>query len=478
MIFIKFTSVKLIPHIISVICVISLLFSINSSEAQHVSVRAGSSQPPVVVSDSVLANRDTGHLHVKGSIPSLPPKKEPALPKETLGNRMVLWILGDSNVYQLKQDLITYGDKHLPLLLRNAYTQAVEKTYSYPIALFFIFLIIVLLFNVLMVLLILYYSNQYKNRREKYICDYANLYEEVLRSYLFGEIDWENARLKLKKLNKPLKRRVLASVLLDFQKNLRGGMDSQISMVYSQLNLQEDAVKLTRSGLYYKRVQGIKELTSLCPEKAEQIVAQYINSPNDMVRAEAQTSYIPLHPDKPFDFLRNLTSPFTRWTQINAFYLFRLHELPVPSFVDYLHSENPKVRNFCLRMITYFQQLENTEEIFSLLDSPMDSTRFLCIRAINDLRLFQGKELLKQKYSGETGKNRLEIIRAFKNIGDEYDFDFLESIIQTGTVSEKTEACRSLCLMNPAGEERLIFLARQDDNDLEKYLAHVTDPRN
>jgi len=393
-------------------------------------------------------------------------------------NKLFLLIFGKKNVIELQKNLIAYGDNHLPSFFRKFYIRIIETTYTYPIILLFIFLIFALIINLILVLLVLNYTNKWKNRKDRYLRIYGNLYEGVLRLYLFGEINWEETFVKLKRNKKPFNRKILTSVILNFQENLRGGMDNQMPEIFVKLGLNKDALKSTKSSFYYNKVQGIRELTNLFPKGAEEIIQKYINSHNDLVRAEAQASYIRLHPEKPFDFLRRLTSPFTRWTQLSAFYLFRLHQLTVPSFIDYLDSANSNVRNFCLRMISFFQQLENASEIIKMLDSQMELTRFLSIRAINDLRLFDGKKLMKNRYPDETEKNRMEIIKALKNIGNAEDFDFLETIFKSGSITAKTEACRSLYFMNAEGRERLMLLNQNADLKVEQYLAHVTDPRN
>jgi hypothetical protein len=129
-------------------------------------------------------------------------------------------------------------------------------------------------------------------------------------------------------------------------------------------------------------------------------------------------------------------------------------------------------------MIIFFQQLENASAIYKQLDSPLEMTRFLSIRAINDLRLYEGKPILKKMYQSETGNNKLEIIKAIKNIGNDEDFDFLESIIRSDSVSLKTEACRSLYYVNNEGRERLNGLNQNSDLKIDQFLTHVTDPRN
>jgi len=393
-------------------------------------------------------------------------------------NRIVLWLVGDNNVSEFKHHMIDFGNNNLPLFLRKFYIRLVERTYTFPIIILFLLFIIGLILNVSAVLLVMYYTNKRKNHKERYINIYQNSYEEVLRSYLFGDIEWDLALLKLKKLKKPLNRKILTEVLLTFKENLRGEMDSQIPQIFVKLGLEKDSLKLTKSILYHRRIEGLKALTNLDPENAKEIIPNYLNDKHFLVRTEAQVSYVRLHPENPFEFLKTLTNPFPRWTQLSSFYIFRLHQVPVPAFVDYLESEIPTVRNFGLRMIIFFQQLENASAIYKMLDSPFEMTRSLSIRAVNDLRLYEGKKIIKEMYQSETGNNKLEIIKALKNIGNEDDFDFLETIIQSGSISLKTEACRSLYYINNEGRERLNFLNQNSDLKVDQFLDHVTDPRN
>lgn len=393
-------------------------------------------------------------------------------------NRFVLWMVGDDNVSEFKSRMIDFGNNNLPLFLRKYYRQLVDKTYTYPIIILFILFIFVLILNISIVLLVMYFTNKMKTRRARYIQIYRNSFEEVLSSYLFGDIEWDLAVLKLKKLKKPLNRKILTSVLLVFKENLRGEMDNQIPQIFINLGLEKDSLKLTKSIFYHKRIEGLKALTNLDPENAKEIIPNYLNDSHFLVRTEAQVAYVRLYPENPFDFLKTLTSPFPRWTQLSSFFTFRLHQVPVPAFVDYLDSEIPTIRNFSLRMITFFQQLENASAIYKLLDSPIEMTRFLSIRAVNDLRLYEGKHMIKNMYQSETRNNKLEIIKALKNIGDEEDFDFLESIIQSESTSLKTEACRSLYYMNSEGQKRLEILNQNSELEIDLFLAHVTDPRN
>ena len=482
--------IKLI-HFLFSICIIILLMPLksigNKNYDNQIATSIVTNALPSNIDNSLFASlqhevvvpKDSSAAVSEGSVAQIQKKSKSKNRNPHNGvNRVVLWLFGDNNVSEFKSRMIDSGNKNLPLFLRKYYIRLIERTYTFPVIILLLVLIIVLIINITLVLLVMYFSNKRKNYKERYTRIYRNSYEGVLSSYLFGEIEWDLALLKFKKLKKTLNRKILTEVLLMFKENLRGEMDSQIPQIFMKLGLEKDSLKLTRSYFYHNRIEGLKALTNLDPENAKEIIPNYLNDSHFLVRTEAQIAYVRLFPEKPFEFLKNLTSPFPRWTQLSSFYIFRLYLVPIPAFVDYLDSEIPTVRNFSLRMIIFFQQLENASAIYSLLDSPFEMTRFLSIRAVNDLRLYEGKQKIKNMYQSESGNNKLEIIKTLKNIGDEEDFDFLESIIHLESISLKTEACRSLYYVNNEGQERLNFLSQNSDLKIDQFLAHVTDPRN
>ena len=242
--------------------------------------------------------------------------------------------------------------------------------------------------------------------------------------------------------------------------------------------MNKDAIKKTKSHSYYHQIIGLRELTNLYPSGALPFIESRINNDNDELRAEAQTSYVRLDLQEPFSFMRKLVKPFTRWTQLTTFYIFKLHKLPEPSFAEYLQSELYNVQNFSLRLITYFQQKENAEEIIKLLDAKLERTRFLAIKAINELGIQEAKPMLKERFEKETYRNKFGIVKALLHFGDVDDFDFLENIIRGKDVSLKIEACRSMYFMNSLGMDNLLRLNQEKELNLEPYIAHIYDPRN
>jgi hypothetical protein len=482
--YIKFTFVKLILFVFCLICLVILPVKITTAGMQKYVVQVAASKTPIEIQ---MIEPQTKHLTIDSirndsvSIDKLPaPVLEPdgydKKPEPQI--KFSLLTFGVKIVTDFRNLVAAYGDKHFSGVFHRKFNLIMDATFRYPIILLFIFLTFFFILNIITVFFILYISNWLKNKRDRYTLVYRELYEKILLSYLFEEKDWGKVLAGLKKIKRPLNRRIFTSILFNFQENLRGEMDTELPEIFEKLKLQRYSLKMARSAFYYKKINGIRELTHFYRQGASSIISRYLNDKNDLVRGEAQTSYVRLHSESPFDFFLSLTKPFTQWTQMVAFYLFRQNQLQTMHFADFLNAHHPNVRNFSLLMITFYQQLENTSEILKLLGDKSELTRFLAIKAVNDLRLSEARVLIKSRYLHETRKNRIEILKALKNVGNEDDFDFLQSVVLTGSVSEVTEACRSMYYMNNEGRKRLFQINRETNQNLGPYIAHIIDPRN
>ena len=387
-------------------------------------------------------------------------------------------LIRGSNLRKIEMIIIEGITPFLPSALVPFYIRMVDNAIRFPVVLFFLLLVILFALNAVMVMVALEMSNNMKNKIERFEELYREMYERALTGYIFQEYDIETAIQRIKNIHRPRNRKILVSVLFNFQKNISGELDQKLLDVFSRLGLHEDAMKKTQSTSFYLQIKGLSELTNLYPAGAFSIVKGLINDKNNELRAEAQTSYVRLNHDEPFLFLKSLTRPFTQWTQLTSFYIFRLHKLPAPSFVEYLKSDLYNVQNFSLRMIIYFQQKENAQEILKLLNASRERTRFLAIKACHELGIQEAKPLLKQAYETETYKNKLEIVKALLHLGEVKDFDFLEKIIRQKDVSLKIEACRSMYFMNSAGMENLLRLELEKELEIRPYIGHIYDPRN
>jgi len=464
--YIKFTNVKLI-----VICIILLLFFFISP-FQFSQANAGTFIQNEIELDSFSKNQIPQNQEGRSSVSSNNQEDDRSR------NSVLSVFFTDEKVDALKMKLIDYGNNHLPQKLRSFYILVIERSFDYSIILLLVVMILIFIFNILLVFSILNFTIRKKSRKERFERIFSKMYEEVILAYIFGSIDWDTTLIKLKRIKRRENRKILISVLMNFKANFKGELEHFIPEIYTKLDLHKDSLKLAHSIYYYKKVQGIMELTHLYPDGAKGMLNKLINDPNDYVRAEAQIAYVRLNMDRPFDFFYQLEKPFTKWTQLSVFYLIRLNQLPVPSFAQFLSSKHSNIRNFSLMMITFFQQLENISDVIKMVESPMEQTRFLAYKAINDLRLYDSKELIKKRFENESYKNKLEILKALRNIGEEDDYDFLKEVIITDSVSLKIEACRSIYFMSQKSRAKIEQEKSESLPGIELLLAHVTDPRN
>lgn len=462
--YVKSNRAKLFVYFFTLNCIFLLVMAAKCEAGNKYVVQVAASKTPIDTQHFTNTHNISDTIYVTNNNDSGSLTNEVIVRKESTGN--------------LKSKLLEFGAKNLPENLHEFYFRIIEVLLKNPVIFFFVIFIHFFVINIIGVYVILYFTVRKKNYRERYVKFYSQMYEDILMSYMFGIYNWDTVMIKFKRIKRKLNRRILISILLNFHENLKGEVNILIPEIYVNLGLHRDSLKSARSIFNYKKIQGIRELTYLYPEGALKIIPDLINVTDDSVRSEAQTAFIRLNPDNPFSFFDILVKPFTRWTQISAFNLIRLYQLPVPEFAKYLGSKHFNVRNFSLRMITYFQQLEDVSQIFKMLDSNSEMTRLLSYKAINDLRLYDGKELIKNRFGNETDKNKFEIVKAINNIGLTEDFSFLEKIINSGSVSLKIEACRTMYFMSSEGREKLLQLKENTNPELELYIEHVRDARN
>ncbi|MGD9929088.1 MAG: HEAT repeat domain-containing protein [Mangrovibacterium sp.] len=350
--------------------------------------------------------------------------------------------------------------------------------FDIPVLILLIFLSLTFILNIILVALFLLITTFYKSGRELYRKKLNEQLEQLLTDYLFYDVDEEETLQKLRKVNSPLGRNVLIDMLFNYQRNLSGEYRDRILNLYKRLDLQKVSEKRISSFYTHRRVRGIRELSNMYPSGARELILKYVRDKNDLVRSEAQIAYAYLDKEAAFDFLDDLKSPLSKWVQLNILNYVKLHEKEVPSFGAWLHSPNKDVQDFSVRMINYFQQNENEEQLIKMLDHPNAETRSYIYQAIRSLNLFEAKAEIKKRYEQEDYQNKIEILQVLEALGDKSDIDFLAVVVAGDDVRLKTEATRVLYRMGEAGKAFLKEYSEAEDMSLNKFVEHIKDKRN
>ena len=122
-------------------------------------------------------------------------------------------LIGRNNLHKIELSIIDGAKPFLPASVLPFYIKMVDSAIRFPIILFFMMLIILFFLNALGIMIILEISNTLKNRTERYVGLYENMYERALTGYIFQEFGLETAVQRVKNINRKRNREIFVSVL-------------------------------------------------------------------------------------------------------------------------------------------------------------------------------------------------------------------------------------------------------------------------
>lgn len=308
---------------------------------------------------------------------------------------------------------------------------------------------------------------------EKYqqlVMDY--LFEAEKRSQLFRELDAI--------ASDNFTRQVLIDQMIDLSINLKGEIKETIKELYLQLGLNKDSLKKAYSRKWHKNIKGFRELAFMNIRDANERILKSLNSHNAILRMEAQIALVRLSDDNPYHFLDFMEQPFALWEQITLHELVTQHNLSTPVFDQWFESENLSILIFALHMASYFKQKESESRIIQLLYHPDEEVRYHAIRVCGELELSSSLSHLKEIYSKESFRNRLETLRTFALVPEDQYLDFLKAILdKEDDVQLQIQATKAMENTGEPGISMLIKLmkSKSEYKDYQIIIRHVLDGR-
>ena len=356
---------------------------------------------------------------------------------------------------------------------------------GYKLLFYFAILASFFLLNIAIVTLITVLSNWLMNRRSRWYNKTRDQVIDILSPLVFGE-DETNfnekehkfAEHQLSKYKSIKEKRVVIDVMLETRRNLTGSSIDILTNLYSRLELENISIINAKSINPYRRIMGIRELAYLSTKSHSLFLAPYLNSRDAMVRLEVILAYILMEKQSPLEFLKHLDRPFSRWIQLSAYYTLYFNDLAPPSARSSLNHRDPQVIIWCLRLIATYNQFDSEEEVTHCLSHPNPEVRIAAIQTSEAIENWQAKAPLKEKYSAEPLKIKIEILSFLKHFSAEEDIPFLTELAHTGTFIEKREAVRILYKMNDNSRKILQEVNDALGGKLNRFINHITDPLN
>ena len=373
----------------------------------------------------------------------------------------------------------------LPDLLRNFYE---DRFTNYPLLIKVAYIGIIVSFLItLTCYLIIFFRRVRQSYMKARIEGWKDEIDQVLTTSIitFNSEDYVEEDVKqivnqLKKLplHKYMVRQMLINELIILHKNFSGKVNTLISTIYVWLKLENHSKKKLNSWYWYKKAQGIEELSELGIESIAEELLLYVNSKNITLRMQAQSGYLQLSKTDPFMFLDYTNQNILPWHQINLMdVLNRRKDINLPLFSRWFSSSNNSTVIFCIRLVVRFHQMESVKELMSLFKHPSEEVRKEMIIAIGELSLVDIEHYLTTNFNNESHSCQIEIIRTVDKIASGTELPFLKRMTFSPDFELRFEAAKSLQKHGEPGETILYTLLDSLPEENKSVVLHMLDKR-
>jgi hypothetical protein len=316
-------------------------------------------------------------------------------------------------------------------------------------------------------------------RRAKIKERLTEVYQKLILDALADKVIDENEFKRFKKIcNSRFKRNILIDQIIDVALMMPINVLTTLKQLYIDLGLLKETKRKLYSRHWHKKIKAMKELSHLEIIDYNKKIVKYVNSKNDGLRMEAQIAMVRLsdYTEKPFQFLGSLKHDFSLWEQITLHELMVEANMKVPDFGEWIHSDNPTVSMFCLRMIREYKQVQNANNVEFMLNHTIDKIRNLAIQVAGDLKLDTTITTLSKRYDKEIYENQVEIVKSFGKIANPESVEFLQEVVDSENDTDlQIEAVKSIYSLGEVGKTYLEKMMNSDYKDYNIIIKHVLD---
>lgn len=347
---------------------------------------------------------------------------------------------------------------------------------------FFIWLLIMLIFyfllNLILVTTIVFISRVRKIRKERKIQKIEEDFQLLLAEFLFDTNNEKEAYNKLRNTSGEFKRNILIDELMKLSVDLSGEVLEKLKILYFNMELDKDSANKLKNRKWYVKVKGCRELTRMKAYNAKSDIEVFLNSKNDILRAEAQMALIELSEENPYYFLEKLTEKFLPWEQLNVHVMMQRNSYEIPDFSKWLMVENETVVLFAIEMIRVYRQIMNAPKIIKFFKHPNPGLREAAIIAAGELGYVEVVPEMIKIYNDVEEEYQVLILRSMQRLADDANKDFLRGIIESNASQHiKLDAAKAMFALGIKGQIELKRYSQTDDAELNAIIKHVFDER-
>lgn len=303
--------------------------------------------------------------------------------------------------------------------------------YLYDTFLGILFLMFLLIAGVL-------YFSFYQFKKKIYLIMWANLINDKITSAIvYGDEATTKTDGFLKFTRNTAFRELFLEKLVESESKFSGTAQEEISKLFTDHDLQAEAIQKIEQKKSYMIATGIHELTVMKVEKELPKISRFLHSPDQLVYQEAQYAMVTFKGFEGLEFLNTEKNKISEWQQLRL--LLSINHIPSDCeglIQNWLESENDSVIIFILRLISKFQMLSFYAHVHSLMNHSSQKVRIQAVKTLQSLENPSTISDLIECYEKQKLEVKLEILEVLKFSKDQSCVPFLKFQLLNNT-SEK-----------------------------------------
>ncbi|MET0760661.1 MAG: HEAT repeat domain-containing protein [Flavobacterium sp.] len=221
-------------------------------------------------------------------------------------------------------------------------------------------------------------------------------------------------------IKKAFNRYVLRKELMRLHNNYSGDIAVKLKQLFSILGFDKEVKNKIMSRRWNIKANAINEAAQMNLVQYSEYILNLINHPNSVVRTEARVASVKLNKKEPFTFFNNLQFNMSVWDQIRIHDALMLYEnAEVPLMGKWLFSSNESVVVFSLKIIGYYNQEEEINQVIECLNNPSENIKIQAVKTLGELGSKQSLATLFDCLKDEKDNKKIIIqtLQSLKLIG-------------------------------------------------------------
>lgn len=222
-------------------------------------------------------------------------------------------------------------------------------------------------------------------------------------------------------------RKAISEIMLEVQREARPEMRLRISELYQFFELHDHPLSQLESRNWDKVSRAIAELTEMQVVQAYDAIKEHSRSKNSIIRKQAQLATVRLKEEGIQYVLDTALFPISQWQQVKIMEILTSKTgFALPSFRNWLISENQDVVLFALRLIRVFKQEDAKQALLMFLHHRSERIQIAALECISEFRYTPAGKTLQSCFEKATAEMKIHILNTLESIGTVLEIPWLE----------------------------------------------------